>query len=250
MGLAAGQARLLLLTARKSDLEFRAQQITNAEMMLAMQTEDIARQYSIKMSNQTVMKLDKGSDRQSFTLDDLLKNEYEVVGLENIKEYIPDEELSGYFYTGNDEEIKKAFNEATKGKYGLTTNEWMLFTKKYKLNPETDGQVMKKESNATLITGTDLLRYYREGLIKIYKPDGEELSFDSDTGFAVCYDTSDDRQAEAEYQQATAAIQVKEKRLQMELIQIETQQKACETEMESVKKVVDKNADKTFKYFS
>ena len=43
MGLAASQARLLLLTARKSDLEYRAQQITNAEMILAMQTETVAR---------------------------------------------------------------------------------------------------------------------------------------------------------------------------------------------------------------
>lgn len=34
MGLAASQARLLLLTARKSDLEYRAQQITNTEMVL------------------------------------------------------------------------------------------------------------------------------------------------------------------------------------------------------------------------
>ena len=41
MGLAASQARLLLLTARKSDLEYRAQQITNTEMILAMQTEQM-----------------------------------------------------------------------------------------------------------------------------------------------------------------------------------------------------------------
>ena len=37
MGLAASQARLLLLTSRKSDLEYRAQQITNSIMILAQQ---------------------------------------------------------------------------------------------------------------------------------------------------------------------------------------------------------------------
>lgn len=46
MGMAASQARLLTLTARKSDLEFRAQQITNSEMILAMQTEVAAKEYS------------------------------------------------------------------------------------------------------------------------------------------------------------------------------------------------------------
>ena len=55
MGLAASQARLLLLTARKSDLEYRAQQITNSIMILAQQTEEVARQYSVKISNQTVI---------------------------------------------------------------------------------------------------------------------------------------------------------------------------------------------------
>ena len=64
MGLAASQARLLLLTARKSDLEFRAQQITNSEMILAMQTEQIAREYSIKISNQALFYTD-GSDATS-----------------------------------------------------------------------------------------------------------------------------------------------------------------------------------------
>ena len=51
MGMAASQARLLTLTARKSDLEYRAQQITNSEMILAMQTEVAAKEYSNAMSN-------------------------------------------------------------------------------------------------------------------------------------------------------------------------------------------------------
>ena len=53
MGMSASQARLLLLTARKSDLEYRAQQITNAEMILAMQTETVAREYSIKINDRS-----------------------------------------------------------------------------------------------------------------------------------------------------------------------------------------------------
>ena len=67
MGLAASQARLLLLTARKSDLEYRAQQITNAEMILAMQTETVAREYSIKISNQTIKYIDANSQDQTTT---------------------------------------------------------------------------------------------------------------------------------------------------------------------------------------
>ena len=57
MGLAASQARLLLLTSRKSDLEYRAQQITNSIMILAQQTEQVAREYSIKISNQKLTEI-------------------------------------------------------------------------------------------------------------------------------------------------------------------------------------------------
>jgi hypothetical protein len=51
MGLCASQARLLMLTARKSDLEYRRMQITNAKQMLAMQEEEIATKYSNALNN-------------------------------------------------------------------------------------------------------------------------------------------------------------------------------------------------------
>lgn len=51
MGLAASQARALLLVARKSDLEYRAQCLTQRKMVLAQQTEQLAKDYSSKISN-------------------------------------------------------------------------------------------------------------------------------------------------------------------------------------------------------
>ena len=51
MGLAASQARALLIVARKSDIEYRMQCLTQRKMVLAMQTEQIARNYSNKISN-------------------------------------------------------------------------------------------------------------------------------------------------------------------------------------------------------
>ncbi len=45
MGLAASQGRMLLLTARKSDLEFRAQQISQKRLVLSQQLESISMDY-------------------------------------------------------------------------------------------------------------------------------------------------------------------------------------------------------------
>lgn len=46
MGLSASQCRLLVLTARLSDLELEAQQICNAKIRLAMQQTDLALEYT------------------------------------------------------------------------------------------------------------------------------------------------------------------------------------------------------------
>ncbi len=51
MGLAASQARALLLVARKSDLEYRAQCISQRKLVLSQQTEQLAKDYSTKISN-------------------------------------------------------------------------------------------------------------------------------------------------------------------------------------------------------
>jgi hypothetical protein len=51
MGLVASQARLLLSFARKSDLEFRCQQISNKRMRLSFETGEVAQTYADALSN-------------------------------------------------------------------------------------------------------------------------------------------------------------------------------------------------------
>ena len=51
MGLSASQTRFLTLTARKSDLEYQAQQISNARLMLSKQLERIATEYTDAIGN-------------------------------------------------------------------------------------------------------------------------------------------------------------------------------------------------------
>ncbi|MBR5303817.1 MAG: hypothetical protein IKU37_03215 [Candidatus Gastranaerophilales bacterium] len=51
MGLSASQGRLLLLTAKRSDLEFRAQQISQKRLLLSQQLEEISLEYEAATSN-------------------------------------------------------------------------------------------------------------------------------------------------------------------------------------------------------
>jgi len=51
MGLSASQGRLLLLTARRSDLEYRAQQISQKRLILSQQLEEISLEYEEATTN-------------------------------------------------------------------------------------------------------------------------------------------------------------------------------------------------------
>ena len=198
MGLAASQARLLLLTARKSDLELRAQQITNTEMILAMQTEKIAQEYSNKISNKVTMM------QTSTDMNDATYNQSVIMTYE---------ELIKAGYT-----LQYANGDAYDNEGNSTA--WL------------QDQIQKGDS--IILSATT----------------GEEVGITGSSNFYQTYYTEDDDAATAEYESKMAQIQTKEKKLQIDLNQIENQQKACDTEIDSVKKVIEKNIERTFKTFA
>lgn len=239
MGLAASQARLLLLTARKSDLEYRAQQITNAEMILAMQTEEVAREYSIKISNQTVKYIATGKDQ---TTTDLTASKLAA--------------LTGGAYSirQNGNTWQPKYKQEPTGNW-VKEDGTIIDKDSYDVLPEADKAKCTQEMRDTSVvtndlTGPEILEGYNNGTIAIIDANGNEVSLNGNNSFTQTYYTDDDKAAEAEYNQKTASIQVKEKRLQNDLQQVETQQKACDTEIDSVKKIMEKNIERTFKVFS
>ena len=208
MGLAASQARLLLLTARKSDLELRAQQITNTEMILAMQTEKIATEYSNKLSNKVTM-----------------------------------------------QQVSTNQNDATLSQSVIMTYDQLVaagYSVKWATGEDFDNiSNVDEEGNVTYVSTADLQYLIKHGdLIICSATTGEEIGTTGSSVFYDTYYTEDDDAATAEYESKMAEIQTKEKKLQIDLNQIENQQKACDTEIDSVKKVIEKNIDRTFKTFA
>ena len=72
MGLSASQGRLLLLTAKKSDLEFRAQQIAMLRSILCQQQEAASKEYEDATSNrimdiQLIASIDGGANDSKST---------------------------------------------------------------------------------------------------------------------------------------------------------------------------------------
>jgi len=317
MGLSASQGRMLLLTARKSDLEFRAQQISSRRLLLTQQLESISTEYEAVTSNRQ-MKISLQTTDGSETVRTNVNLTYKAL-------------MSG---TANDPSKASGIGLRSEGfdtDSGFTTNasfcvvdssgaivissidqiagynpESKTYTQKTeKTTTNKDGSITKtiEESQAPLdessvgkdgyieINGTMYLldkglnaggtdgygstngpNYFqdclREGkyLLKKYYPsvssgnngDGsivspaewKYISWDATSLISDSYYTEDDEAAKAKYDREQSQIQQQDKKLELELDNIETQRSAITTEQDSIKKVMDDNIQDTFKTFA
>ena len=94
----------------------------------------------------------------------------------------------------------------------------------------------------------------RNGLYLVRKlesnGESQSVSWDSALGVTEKYYTQDDDTAKAKYDRLQNEIHRQDKKLELELDNIETQRSAITTEEESVQKVIDDNIEGTFKAFA
>ena len=76
------------------------------------------------------------------------------------------------------------------------------------------------------------------------------VSWDATSNISDSYYTEDDDAAKAKYDRLQTQIQNQDKKLELELDQIETQRQAVTTEIDSIQKVMDENIEKTFNTFN
>ncbi len=228
MGLAASQGRLLLLTARKSDLELQAQTISQDRLLLSIQQEHIATEYSDAVNNQIYqIRLDDNQDWQALSIgalnafygngetDDSGTNyriwdtrKGKAVDLKKIREADGDSDTP-------DSTLQRM----------LTSGMWLIQT----VNRDSDNNIITDDKGKSTFTS---------------------ISTAGQSSFRQQYYTEDDAAAKAQYDAAMARVQRLDKQLEIKLNQVETQHKAVETEVESVDKIISNNIESSFKYFS
>ncbi len=222
MGLAASQGRLLLLTARKSDLEFRAQQISQARLVLAQQQETISKAYAEKTAN-TCLKMRVPNANGEMEFIDFTAG--------NIMAAIRAGSIRYRFVDQNDNEVISATGQNVAS------------------NPR-----IRAALNADRGGADSALKYLLEsGAIRIQRPEGNDwvdTSVAGEANISEQYFTEDDAAAKAKYDADMLKVKVKDQQLELDLKGIESQHKAVETEFESVQKVIQKNIEVSFKIFS
>lgn len=257
MGMSASQARYLQLTARKSDLEYQAQQICQKRLTLAERTETIATQYTEALNDRHLYftapytlntALDENGNANSLVsygesssslkrldyydiTNDMLDVNQPGLGMRIVNSEgkivvpsipageNPDDYVVDASIVPNSSDGENAYRNACDYlEDKLRTGEWML---------------QKQNTNTNVDNGLDWVdaSYITNNYIQ------DKLYEDNDSA------------AVAEYTQQTETIQRQDKMLEMRLNQITTEQSAIETEMESVQKVIDKNVESSFKTF-
>lgn len=253
MGLASSQARLLLLTARKSDLEYRSQMISQRKIMLAMDTESLATEYTRGLSNRRMKFVFETDPSKGTTLtEDLNYDGVTATNSDNIGHFIVTDAMNRLVVPANSK-LPEGFvadaPDPTTGKVfayyqGSSATLDKATAQKFEVLALPD------VNNATVFQNS-----LRNGGLYLQKLNPDENKFEPKalTGIDVIQDqldTTDDAAAQSVYETKSLTVQNQDKILDLELKQIETQHKAIETEYDSVKKVIDKNIEVSYKIFA
>ncbi len=254
MGISSNQARFLSLTARQVDLEYRVQQICQRRLRLASELENVATAYNNDISNRklyTFSSSNSGIDQLS------------VAGIKSLK----DTNGNNYIIIGQD--TAAANISITSGSLSATG-----------VNAITIGTggtartvTMSDLGLDATLTGADrssaiLEAAIRSGVITLAAQADEftqtktNVAAGADAGDYELKDwrtlpamadelyKADNVDAENKYDKTVSEINAQDKKLQLEQTSIEVEYKAVASEKEAVKKILDTNAQSSFKYFS
>ena len=253
MGLASSQARILMLTARKSDLEFRAQMVNQRKINLGMQTQELATKYANSMSNRqlSLAYFTEGNSGQALTQNLSYAALTSEIG--NAGSFLVTDAQGKYVYRNpaDAERIYEKLQGTNQIEAGYTFERF--------LQEKCNSGFAEHKGNSILDNSAFFQDALRNGALFIQQAvtengDGAQTKYKNIaySSISVIYDnldTSDDAEAQAEYEAKSIILSNQDKRLDLELQQIQTQHKAIEVEFDGVRKVIDKNVDKTFKIF-
>ena len=219
MGLSASQARLLNLTARMHDIEYKAQNLEAQKLQMANESTQVYQEYENALNKQKVQLKHIGADGSA---------EYRDASLEDIID-------AGY----------EVIVQSTDGTWTTCKTAGEITTA---TGIQADA-LGKKETLRNMVEA---------GFIVFRKPgidaDGNqiftEVNIATDTSLQEVQDETELKKAEAKYEADMRKIDAKDKKFDTDLAALEQERNAIKTEIDTLKTVAKDNVDRTFKLFS
>ena len=282
MGLSSSQARLLNLTARMHDIEYKAQNLEAQKLQMANESTQVYQEYENALNKQKVQFKQIGTDGSAnyvnASVSTLLKNGYQIKILSGNDWYdynsvnnttAQTTNTKAQWQTYESEITEVTVTKLDKDKKAGETVTGANPTGTFKLaEPAATGATTvkgykQKTANATIqadlakidFSKPEVLRNLVEaGFIVFEKPasDGtfSEVNIATDTSLQEVSDETELKKAEAKYEADMRKIDAKDKKFDTDLAAMEQERNAIKTEMETLKTVAKDNVDRTFKLFS
>lgn len=244
MGLSASQARLLNLTARMHDIEYKAQNLEAQKLQMANESQQVYSEYETALNKTKIQQKDINQDGSIFFKDITATNlkdagySFEIaVGNSKGKVYKDMskaiEELQNQnnitndgTFTGTGEQVTNFINE------GYIVLVKVADKDNKRVQDFTEGANIEALQGAEATSGT------------------YEVNVATDTGLQEVTDEVDLKKAEAKYESDMRKINNKDAKFDTDLAALESERNAIKTEMETLKSVAKDNVDRTYKLFS
>lgn len=273
MGLAASQARLLNLTARMHDIEYKAQNLEAQKLQMANESTQVYKEYETALNKQKVQFKHIGADGSAVYRDasvqTLINAGYQIKIL-NGNRWYDYNNVDGTWQRfestmqevtvtalANDQNAGAIINEGGTN-YKLAKPAYTGQTTIYayqEIRPTAEDTAATAQLDTIDLTSVEVLRNLVEaGFIVFEKPmtDGtiEEVNIATDTNLQEVSDETELKKAEAKYEADMRKIDAKDKKFDTDLAAMEAERNAIKTEIETLKTVAKDNVDRTFKLFS
>ena len=282
MGLSASQARLLNLTARMHDIEYKAQNLEAQKLQMANESTQVYQEYENALNRQKVQFKQIGADGSANYVDasvtTLLQNGYQIKILSgndwydynSINNPTAQKTNTQAQWQTYESEITEVNLQTAIGKDGKKAGETVTDNGvTYKLaEPAAAGVTTVKgykqktadpDVQAKLVkidfTKPEVLRNLVEaGFIVFEKPNSDgtfaQVNIATDTSLQEVSDETQLKKAEAKYEADMRKINAKDKKFDTDLAAMEQERNAIKTEIDTLKSVAKDNVDRTFKLFS
>jgi|GEM_PF-858019 len=251
MGIAAGQARIFLLTARDHDLTYRGNAIMQDRLLLASSQEKVSKEYARKTGNRqmtfttTVLQGQTNTPVTRNLTYELLRTAGSGDAANQTRYRVKN--IDGAIVVAQLSEIP------TSGRVQNSDGSYSVGSQVYVIDKKINDQA---EVSNYLQEGLRNGAFYIESEVATIEADGsvtrswQSTGWSGDANFDDVLYTADDAKAKAEYDAAMSRVQQQDKRYEIEQKDIETQHKMVTTEKEAIVKLTLSNAEKGAKMFS
>lgn len=267
MGMSASQAHLMSLTARLSDLEFKAQHISRSRIDLATSSDKASQEYVNSMDVKK-LSLKVGYNGSDIKYQDLTYNKLtgpEMVGMFASYQYTLSDNYGRALVTqkiansiidpATSAEVDIDTFRANNGVTSSSDANYQYYTNLYERMKGGQYVTVADEKN-TLDSPEWIYDRLRNGdlFLDACKFENNEYkwgttSWQTSTDIIEEDDDRGEAVMKAQYETRLSKIKEEDKQLELDLKQIDTEHTAVQSEIDTVRKVIDKNEERSFKTF-